>query len=156
MLFSTFKVDAKLWESLSRWISPLLSVPISTSPLQYHSWKAMPLIISGSSDEKIKTFYSHQLDGSNPGEVKAGLPNPRSHITSHAAFSIMHLLFWCQLFTLWFMVSPFSRSIKSHSGALESSPSVHSTRHPQLPLQESDWQRGEWFCEPCRRFSLTH
>lgn len=97
-----------------------------------------------------------QLSGSNPGEVKAGLLNPRSHITSQAVLSIMHLLFWCQLFSLWFMVSPFSRSIKSHSRAFVSPSSVHSTRHPQLPLQESDRQRGEWFFKLCPRFSLTH
>lgn len=125
-------------------------------PLQHHSWKDMALLTSGSPDKKIKTFSSHQLSGSNPGEVKAGLPNPRSHITSHTVSGIMHLLSLYQLFSLWFMVNPFSSSTKSHSRAFGSPPSVHSTRHPQLPLQESDRQRGEGFCELCPRFSLTH
>lgn len=156
MLFSTFKVDAKFWESLSRWISPLLSVPFSTSPSQHHSWKDMALFISGSSDEKIKTLSSHQLSGSNSGEGKAGVLNSRSYTTSHTVFGIRHLRFLCQLFCLWFMVSPFSRSIKSHSRAFGPPPSVHSTRHPQLPLREEDRQHGEYFCELCPRFSLIH
>lgn len=116
-------------------------------PLTAPSWKVVALLISGSSDKRMKTFSSHQLSGSNPGkggEVKAGLLNPRSHITSHTVFSIRHLLFLCQLFSLWFLVSPFSSSIKSHTRAFGSPPSVHSTRHPQLHSrnQTDNVQRG--------------
>lgn len=107
-----------------------ITVPISTSPLQHHSWKDMALFVSASSDEKIKTFSSQQLSGSNPGEVKAGLLNSRSHITSQALFSIMHLLFLCQLLSLWSALSAgASRGTQEHLGhhPLCTAPGTHSS-----------------------------
>lgn len=154
MLFSTFKADAKLWESLSRWISPLLSpfpcYPSSTTARR--TWLCLSVL-------QMKK-WRHSLHIScwfKPWRGK-GRSVKFQNPTLPAVFSIMHLRFFflCQLFSLWFMVSPFSRSTKSHSRAFGSPPSVHSTRHPQLPLQESDRQCGEWLCELCPRFSLTH
>lgn len=80
-------------------------------------WKDTALFISASSDEKIKTFSSQQLSGSNPGEIKAGLLNPRSHITSQAVFSIAHLWVFVSMIQFVARGQPFQQE---HQEPLES------------------------------------
>lgn len=93
---------------MSRWISPLLS-PFPRHPYSSTAGRTCFCLSVVLQMKKIKTFSSQQLSGSNPGEVKAGLLNSRSHITSQALFSITHLGFFVPVIQFVVHCQPFQQ-----------------------------------------------
>lgn len=156
MLFSTFKADAKLWVSLSRWISPLLSpfpcYPSSTTARR--TWLCLSVL-------QMKK-WRHSLHIScwfKPWRGK-GRSLKFQNPTLPAVFSIMHLRFFFLVPIIQFVVhgQPFQQEHQEPLKSIWVTTLCAQHQAPTAPtpgIRQTVWRVALWALPQVFTYSLV-